>query len=180
MRLVRRYVRAVDGLSHAIGRAVAWLMPLMVLALAYEVFARYALSAPTIWAFDTGLYLYAFIGMLGGAAALRHDAHIKVDVLTGRLSDRTRAWFDLLTAPLIVFFLVLVVDYVWASAADMYARGARRPTEFAPPLWLLVGAVPVGAVLLLMQLSANLARSFHLAFSGQPLFPPTPADDDHS
>ena len=75
---MRRFVRAVDGLSERLGRLLAWGMPLMVLVICWEVGARYLAGAPTVWAYDTALIVYAWVGMLGGAYALKNDAHIRV------------------------------------------------------------------------------------------------------
>ena len=60
----------IDRFTDAIGFAVAWLNVPLVLAVAYEVIARYFFNAPTIWAYDVTYMLYAAIFMLGAAYAL--------------------------------------------------------------------------------------------------------------
>ena len=60
-------VRAIDRFSEWTGIAVAWLMLPLVAAVAYEVVARYAFDAPTVWWFDVTYMLYGTIFMVGAA-----------------------------------------------------------------------------------------------------------------
>jgi TRAP-type C4-dicarboxylate transport system permease small subunit len=143
----------------------------MVLVICWEVGGRYLAGAPTIWAYDTALIIYAWIGMLGGAFALRHDTHIRVDILTARLTPRRKAVLELITAPLIAFFLGLVLWQTAGGSWHAVAVGANRPTEWAPPLVLFLITVPIGAALLLLQASANWLRAFWLVATGRELAP---------
>ena len=47
-----RYIAFADRLSAWFGKAFAWAIMIMILGVSYEVFVRYALNAPTSWAFD--------------------------------------------------------------------------------------------------------------------------------
>jgi len=159
MRRLVRIAAVIEAVSDRTGRAVAVAMPLMVLAIGWEVFARYALNAPTIWAYDTALMLWAWMGLVGGAMAMRQDRHIRVDILVQHLPVRARALLELLTLPLVVFFLGLVVWQVGLTALDALASGARRPTEWAPPLVLFLAPAVLGAALLLLQCAATAIRA---------------------
>ena len=161
------FLSGIDRASERIGRLLAWAMPLLVLVIAFEVAARYLFAAPTIWAYDSALLLYAWVGMLGGALALKRGAHIRVDLFTSRLSARGRAAMEILTAPLIVFFLGLVIWQVGMAALDAWNTGSRRPTEWAPPLFLFLVTAPLGAALILLQLAAQLARAVETLAGGK-------------
>jgi TRAP-type mannitol/chloroaromatic compound transport system permease small subunit len=155
----RRIAAAIDALSERTGRSLSWLMPAMVLVIAFEVVARYVFSAPTIWAYDSALILYAWLGLVGGAFAMKRGAHIRVDLFTARLSPRRQALLELAAAPLIAFFLLLVVWQVGLAAFDAWETGSRRPTEWAPPLLAFLIAAPLGAALLLLQLAAQMIKA---------------------
>lgn len=75
MRRLVRIAQVIEAVSDRTGRAVAIAMPLMVLAIGWEVFARYALNAPTIWAYDSALMLWAWMGLVGGAMEIGR-AHV--------------------------------------------------------------------------------------------------------
>ncbi|MFN3641893.1 MAG: TRAP transporter small permease subunit [Gemmobacter sp.] len=158
----------VDWTSNTVGRLVSVCLPAMVAVIGFEVVARYAFAAPTRWAYDMALLLFAWAGMLGGAAALRRDAHIRVDIVTARLGPRGRAAMDLVTLPFAAFFLGLVVWQVGLTALDAWERGLRRPTDWAPPLVLFLAPAPLGATLLLLQAGANAVRSWRMLWQTAP------------
>ncbi len=154
------FVNFVDRLSERVGSWLTWLLPAMVLVIGFETVSRYFFSSPTIWAYDMALLLYAWLGMLGGAFAMRRNAHIRVDILSSRLPPRGQAALELITFPLIAFFLLLVIWQVGAAAVDAWHVGSRRPTEWAPPMVLFLAAAPIGAALVLLQLTAGAIRAF--------------------
>ena len=86
----------IDGFTDATGLWIAWLNLPLVLAVSYEVVARYFFNAPTIWVFDVTYMLYGTIFMLGAAYALHKGAHIRTDFFFENWSnqdqrrDRTR------------------------------------------------------------------------------------------
>jgi TRAP-type mannitol/chloroaromatic compound transport system permease small subunit len=168
MERLRTVAAAIDQLSERTGRALSWLMPAMVLVIAFEVAARYLFAAPTIWAYDSALMLYAWLGLLGGAFAMKRGAHIRVDLLTDRLSPRGQAVLELISAPLIAFFLCLVVWQVGNASIDAWQTGSRRPTEWAPPLVLFLGAAPLGALFLLLQLASQAIKALDVLIHGGP------------
>lgn len=137
-------------------------MPVMVVVIAFEVVSRYIFGAPTIWAYDTALILYAWLGLVGGAFAMKRRAHIRVDLFTARMSPRKQALLELLGAPLIAFFLCLVVWQVGLSTFDAWETGSRRPTEWAPPLIVFLITAPLGAALLLLQLLAEVIKALEV------------------
>lgn len=163
MRALAILVRMVDRISLLAGAAMIVLMPAMVVVIAFEVVARYFFSSPTIWAYDVALLCYAWLGMVGGAMALKRNSHIRVDILSSRLSRRGQAVLELVAFPVMAFFLLLIVWQVGAIGLESWHTGSRRPTEWAPPLILFLAAAPVGAVLVLLQLAANTVRAAFVA-----------------
>jgi TRAP-type mannitol/chloroaromatic compound transport system permease small subunit len=72
-----RTVQSIDKFTDRTGILIAWLNIPLVLAVAYEVIARYLFNAPTIWSFDVSYMMYGTIFMLGAAFALHKGAHIR-------------------------------------------------------------------------------------------------------
>jgi TRAP-type mannitol/chloroaromatic compound transport system permease small subunit len=97
--------------------------------------------------------------MAGGAFAMKRDTHIRVDIFYSRFSDRGRAVLDIVGAPFIAFFLVLVVWQVGLVAVDALETGAKRPTEWAPPLVLFLAPIVIGAAAMLLQLLSRMIRA---------------------
>jgi TRAP-type mannitol/chloroaromatic compound transport system permease small subunit len=159
-----RAASAIDGVSAWIGGATAWLTLVMVLVGAYNAIARYverglgiALSSNAY--IELQWYLFSAVFLLGGAAALRDDAHVRVDVLYARLSARARAWIDVAgTALLLLPFALFVLWTTWP-----WLRASWKIRETSPDpggLWRypVKTLVAVGFVLLVLQALAVLAR----------------------
>lgn len=163
------FVRIVDRLSKLIGIGVSVLIPTMTLVLTFEVVARYVFRRPTIWAFDTSIFLYGYCSLLAGAYVLQEGEHISVDIIYERFSPRWKAIMDVLTGLLFFFFIILVVVYGWKAAYSALLFGDRTPTEWGPPVGHFKLMLPVGAILLLLQGIAKWIRNFYLAITGKEL-----------
>ncbi|WP_374681390.1 TRAP transporter small permease subunit [Accumulibacter sp.] len=72
--------RGIDLVVMLMGKAASYLMPMLAFVVAYEVFSRYVLNSPTIWAFDLSLFMFGYVAALGGAYAQQKKAHINVDI----------------------------------------------------------------------------------------------------
>ena len=96
-----RISAAIDRMNEMIGQAMLWLLGLMILIGALNAVARYVgrffgANLSFTAAIELQWYLFSLVFLLGASYALRHDAHVRVDVLYGQLGVRARAWIDLL------------------------------------------------------------------------------------
>ena len=55
---LEKFVYTIEGLNTWIGRAFGWCIMILTLSVSYEVFVRYVLNAPTVWAFDMMIQMY--------------------------------------------------------------------------------------------------------------------------
>jgi TRAP-type mannitol/chloroaromatic compound transport system permease small subunit len=164
-----RAVRVIDRFAELSGVAIAWLMVPLIGAVVYEVVARYAFDAPTIWSFDVTYMLYGAMFMLGAAYALRVGAHIRTDFFWERWSLRTRGVID--SIAYVVFFFPGIALFLWVGwdeAWYAYEIGEMsEQTPWRPLLWPLKACVPLAAALLLLQGVSELAKSLHAALTGR-------------
>jgi TRAP-type mannitol/chloroaromatic compound transport system permease small subunit len=161
-------VRVIDKFTDTTGVWVAWLNVPLVLAVAYEVIARYFFHAPTIWSFDVTYMLYGTIFMLGAAYALHKGAHIRTDFFYETWTDRTRGVVDSISY--IVFFFPSILMLLLVSANESwyaYSIGeTSEQTPWRPILWPFKAVVPLTCVLLLLQGISELIKSFYAARYG--------------
>ena len=115
----------IERLTRYAGHLAAVLILPLVAALAYEVFSRYVLDAPTLWAFETSYMMMGAIFMLGMANALRLGQHVSVDLLTLRWSDRTNAAVRLVGYLLFLPVLGWLVWELGQYALEAFASMAR-------------------------------------------------------
>lgn len=158
---------AADAASEIAGRLAAGFAVLLVAGVFALVLARYGLGIGSVAAQEAVLWLHASIFLLGLAYALRHDAHVRVDVFSQRWSARTRAWVEfgaglLLLLPFCVFMAVISWDYVGASWA---AREGSRDPGGLPGWYLLKSLLPLSAALLGLQGLAGTLRALQRALA---------------
>lgn len=160
-------LRAIDALSEAAGR-FAGLLAIALVALVFGlVLARYAFSAGSVAAQEAVLWLHAAIFLLGLAYALRHAAHVNVDVFSQRWAPATRAWVEfgagvVLLLPFCVFIVMMSWDYVGASWS---AREGSRDPGGLPGWYLLKALLPLSAALLFLQGLAETLRALQRALA---------------
>ncbi len=104
-----RYVLFADRVSAWFGKAFAWIILVMTFGVAYEVFVRYVLNAPTTWALDVSYIMYGTLFMMGGAYTLSRGGHVRGDFLYRLWSPRTQARVELILYFLFFFPGVLAL-----------------------------------------------------------------------
>ena len=148
-----RAVRVIDKFTDTTGTWIAWLNVPLVLAVTWEVVARYFFNAPTIWSFDVTYMLYGTIFMLGSAYALHKGAHIRTDFFFEKWSIRTKGMIDSI-AFLVFFFPSIFVFFLVSGSEGWYAMligETSEQTPWRPILWPFKLVVPLTCVLLLIQ-----------------------------
>ncbi|GAA0292296.1 TRAP transporter small permease subunit [Rhodovulum strictum] len=145
-------IRAIDGLNEIVGRTVAVLALGFATVIVYDVFMRYVLNSPTRWAFDVTKQMFGFYFILLGGYALRHQSHVRVDLLTEHMRPGMRRWVDV--AGYLVFFFPFAWIFFrrsWEFAARSWAQGETTYGAVQLPVYPLKAAMCVAAGLLLLQ-----------------------------
>ncbi|MBI4275989.1 MAG: TRAP transporter small permease subunit [Rhizobiales bacterium] len=161
-------IRTVDKFTDRTGMLISWLSVPLVLAVSYEVIARYVFAAPTIWVFDATYMLYGTLFMLGAAYALHKGAHIRTDFFWEQFSPRKKGIIDSISY--IVFFfpsLTILLILSWHEA--VYAYGINElsdQTAWRPILWPFKGVVPLACLLLMIQGFSELLKSLYMVRTG--------------
>ncbi|HHH36456.1 MAG TPA: TRAP transporter small permease subunit [Gammaproteobacteria bacterium] len=162
-RLAVRTAALIETLSEWSGRAVAWLVLLMVGLIGYDVAMRYLFQSGSVALQELEWHLFALIFLLGAAYTLKHDGHVRVDVFyqSRRLGARGRAWVDLLGCLLfLVPFCLLVIHASLPFVENAWRLGEGSPDPGGlPHRYLLKAAIPAGFFLLLLQGIAMMIRS---------------------
>lgn len=144
--------RAIDELNERVGHLVYWLVLIMVLVSAANATSRYALSiASNAW-LELQWYLFSAVFLLCSGYTLRHNEHIRIDVVSSRFSRRTQIWIDVFG--LIFFLLPISVYMMWSSwPIFMNAWNSGEISASAGGLirWPARLLVPAGFFLLTLQ-----------------------------
>jgi TRAP-type mannitol/chloroaromatic compound transport system permease small subunit len=160
LKFLRGYIAFADRLNERVGQGVAWLSTLLVLLICFDVVKRYLLNTTSVMMIELEWYLFSLIFLLGAGFTLRHDRHVRVDVLYGRLSVTGKAWVNLLGS--LLFLIPFCSVMIYSSLP--YVRNSFLLREISPDpgglpaRYLIKAAIPLGFFLLLLQ-------AFSLAFS---------------
>jgi TRAP-type mannitol/chloroaromatic compound transport system permease small subunit len=167
--LLDRVIAVIEGLSAATGWVAGWLIVPMTLGISYEVAARYAFNAPTVWAYDVTYMLFGAQFMLAAAYTLLKGGHIRTDVFYEQWSPRTRATVDAVSYVLFFFPGLLFVLYASAGEAwHSWLIGERSDwTPWRPIIYPLKAVIPVTAILLLLQGFVELVKCLRVIRGGR-------------
>lgn len=156
----QRFLYAVDEISTWAGKAIAWLIVILMTVVCIEVFKRYILNAPTAWIFDLDNIIYGTLFMLCGAYTLAQNAHVRGDFLYSSMRPRMQASLDLILY--IVFFLPGIAALIYAGS--YYAADSWRILEHSnvtadgPPVYHFKTVIPIAGILVMMQGVAEIIR----------------------
>lgn len=164
-----KYIRLIEKISEWSGKAVSYLVYLLMGALTYEVFARYLFNAPTFWAFDLSYMLYGTIFMLGAAYTLLKKRHIRTDIFYGKWSARRQGMIDALMY-LFLFFPGMIFYFIagWDYAALSWSVEERAQfSPWMPIIYPFKTVIPLTGALLLLQGGCEFIKSVYAWKKGE-------------
>lgn len=155
-----KFVHAIEGLSLWVGRAFGWCILILTLSVSYEVFVRYVLNAPTVWAFDMMIQMYGALFLMCGAYALAQDTHVRADVLYRLFPVKVQATMDFVLYFLFFFPGILALAwYGYEIASDSWRY---KEVSFNSPasiqIYFFKSLIPLAGALLAIQGVAELVR----------------------
>ncbi len=167
--LIANYCRGINRIVYVIGLSSSFLMPLLALTVSFEVFSRYALNSPTIWAYDVSLFLFGYIAALAGALAQQNKTHIVVDVVYLSVPLRVRALFNLFSFSLAIFFLGIIVMMSFGKLEEAIEFNYRRQSEWAPTMAHFWVMMMTACSLFILQLTSDMLQSLYFLVTGNKL-----------
>jgi TRAP-type mannitol/chloroaromatic compound transport system permease small subunit len=167
---MRPLIQAIEALTQALGYLGAVLIVPLILATCYEVFARYAMGAPTIWAFELGYMLMGVHFLMGGAFATSREAHVRIDLIYDRFSPRTKALVDgalyILLLVCLIFVTLRLFDYTYSSYVSGEGSGQ---SAWNPPIWPFRAMIVLSFAVLSLQILAEIMKCALLVSGGENL-----------
>jgi TRAP-type mannitol/chloroaromatic compound transport system permease small subunit len=152
---IRLFVRYVDAVNYAVGRFAMYLFIPLGLILLYATASRVLAGVPINWAIEMAQFMLSAYYLLGGAYTTQLDAHVRMDLLYGRLSPRARAITDAITILFVIFYLVVL--FLGGISATNYAivYNQTNYSSWAPVLWPIKVIMTFAIFLMLLQAIAT-------------------------
>ena len=150
---MEKYIYFFESLSIWIGRAFGWCILVLTLSVTYEVFVRYVLNAPTVWAFDMMVQMYGALFLMAGPYALAQDAHVRGDVIYRLFSFKVQARIDLTLYILFFFPGILALAYFgYEIASDSWRwKEVSWNSPARIQVYFFKSLIPHAGVLLILQ-----------------------------
>jgi TRAP-type mannitol/chloroaromatic compound transport system permease small subunit len=150
---------AIDAITERIGRFVYWLILLVVVISAANAVVRKAFNYSSNAYLEIQWYLFSAIFLIGAGYTFLRNEHVRIDIITGRLSARAQNWIDVIG---IVFFLLpmcVVIGWLsWPLFMDSYVRHEVSTNAGGLIIWPARLLVPVGFTLLVVQAISELIK----------------------
>ena len=152
MKVLIAISRAIDALNERVGRAVLWLVLVMTLVSAANAVARYALNMSSNGWLELQWYLFAGVFLLAAGYTLKHNGHVRIDLVYGHVSPRAQAWIDLLGGLVALLPLTLLLVWLsWPLFIDSFHSGEMSSDAGGLIRWPVRLLTPLGFGLLALQ-----------------------------
>lgn len=151
--------RAIDRINEHLGKIAAWAIFVAVIVSAVNAIIRKAFGTSSNSWLELQWYLFGAVFMLCAAWTLKANEHIRIDIVSSRLSKKARDWIDIFghmffLLPFILVMLWLSVPFFWRSyESNEYSSNAGGLVIWPAKLLILLGFV-----LLLLQWASELIK----------------------
>lgn len=163
-----RLSRAIDWLNDRIGRSAMWLVLVVTLISAGNAVSRYGFSLSSNAMLEVQWYLYSAVFLLCAGYNLLHNQHVRIDLISNRLSARGRNWVDVIG--IVVFLIpvaVMIANMSWPALVDSWLNHEQSSNAGGLIRWPVRALIPLGFGLLALQgLSELIKRVAFLAGRG--------------
>jgi len=151
--------RLIDATNETVGKVICWLILVDVLISSGNATVRYLLDTSSNGWLEAQWYLFSAVFLLCAGYTLKRNEHIRIDIVTGRLSDKAKAWIDILGT---LFFLlptaVLIMVLSWPMVVDSFERHEMSSDAGGLLRWPAKILIPIGFLLLVLQAVSELIK----------------------
>ena len=157
------FSRAIDALNNLVGKLTMWLVLAAVLISAGNAIMRKAFNIGSNAFLEIQWYLFAAVFMLGAGYVLLKNAHVRIDFIANRLSQRTNAIIDMVGMLVVTIPLAFImIDLGWPLFYQAWVSGETSQNAGGLIRWPVWLTLPLGFALLALQAVSELIK--RLAF----------------
>ncbi len=152
MKLLLRLSGLIDALTERVGHLSYWLILVAVLVSAANAIMRYTFNISSNAWLEIQWYLFSAVFLFCAGYALLHNQHVRIDVISGHLSKRARAWIDLLGTLFFLFPMAIAIMWMsWPVFVQAYELNEVSSNAGGLTVWPARLMLPVGFFLLILQ-----------------------------
>jgi TRAP-type mannitol/chloroaromatic compound transport system permease small subunit len=152
MKFLLSLSRLIDAINEHVGRAMYWLVLAAVLVSSGNALMRYTFNMSSNAWLEAQWYLFAAVFLLCAGHTLLHNEHIRIDVLSNRLSRRTQVWIDVFGTIFFLLPMVLIIMWMsWPIFMNAFVSDEMSSNAGGLVRWPARLLIPVGFFLLAIQ-----------------------------
>jgi len=147
-----RLSRGIDWVNGRFGVIATWLVLIACLVSAGNAASRYLLSESSNGWLEAQWYMFAAMVMLGAPYTLRMNEHVRVDLLYGSLSERSRLWIDIIGGLLFLIpICAILIYFTWPWFVQSWNIHEISPNAGGLVRWPVKLLLPIGFGLMILQ-----------------------------
>lgn len=159
MQFLLRLSRGMDAISERIGSILIWALFATVLVSTVNALIRKVFSIGSNAWLELQWYLFAAVFLLGAGYAFLHNAHVRIDFISARLSARARNLIDIVGIVAFLTPLAWMLLYLsWPLFVNAWTSNEMSQNAGGLIRWPVLALVPLGMVLLLAQGASELVK----------------------
>jgi TRAP-type mannitol/chloroaromatic compound transport system permease small subunit len=144
--------RAIDSVNERIGKGTAWAIVIAVLVSAINAIIRKVFGASSNAWLELQWYLFGAVFMLCASWTLRVNEHIRIDIISSRLSQRGRNRVEMIGHFLFLFpFVALMIYLSWPFFIRSAQSGEVSTNAGGLLIWPAKGLILLGFIMLGFQ-----------------------------
>lgn len=149
---------------------MSWLILILVAECAIDLILRKVIGRGLFWAFDMNYMIYGTQFMLAGAYTLKHNTHVRVDVIYNLFSPQGKAileciFYICLLFPMSLFMIKACWDHYTISVAS---REIGIVSAWHPPIYFFKTVMPITFALIFLQGVAIFVKSLTTIITRKP------------
>ncbi|MGE3642813.1 MAG: TRAP transporter small permease subunit [Beijerinckiaceae bacterium] len=154
-----KFSAGVDWINQKVGKAMGWLVVAAVLISALNATSRFSLNISSNAWLELQWYLFGAVVLLGGAYTLKHNEHIRIDIVNSMFSQTTRNVIDVVGHLLFLIPLCLLMLWLgWPFFIRSFVSGEVSSSAGGLIIWPAKLLIPVGFLLLFLQALSELIK----------------------
>ena len=151
---IKKYVQFVDKVNYRIGRVAMFIIFIMVGVMFYSAITK-AFFRPALWTYEFSQFLMVAYFLVGGAYSIQLKGHVRMDLIYGNWSERTKSRWDSVTSLVMIAYLVMLLYGSVDSTIYAISYGERSYSIWRPYMWPIKVIMTFGIFLMLLQAIAQ-------------------------
>ncbi len=159
MQVLLKFSKSIDWLNTQVGKLAMLMILATTLVSSGNAIVRKLFDQSSNALLEIQWYLFAGVFMLGAGYALLHNAHVRIDFISSKLSARTRNWIDVVGILIVLIpFCLITINLGWPLFTKALVSGEMSQNAGGLIRWPAYLMIPLGFALLMLQALSELIK----------------------